>query len=270
VSVWIDGRRAKQIDVNDRGLHYGDGVFESMAVRGRRVRFLDWHLQRLFTGCSRLKIAAPPRAVLRAEIERVAGRGAYGVLKLIVTRGSGARGYAARALTGTRRILLGYPPPEVALAEPSPVRLRICRTRVAHHPELAGIKSLNRLESVLARTEWRGSQFADGLMLDRDDRVVCGTMSNVFLRVGNRLFTPRLDRCGVHGVMRRWVIQAAPHCGLKVREAQLGLGQLCRADEIFITNALIGILSVKSIARLAWRAQTFVAAQALRAELDAS
>jgi 4-amino-4-deoxychorismate lyase len=245
VSVWINGRSGRSIDHRDRGFQYGDGVFETMRVRRRRVRLLDYHLDRLFEGCARLKIRVPLRSALRGELERRAALRSDAVLKLIVTRGLGPRGYRpSGAESGTRVISLH---PLARAATPRAATVRVCRTRLGMNPDLAGLKTLNRLESVLARGEWRDARVWEGLMRDVDGNLVCGTMSNFFIKRGSFLLTPMLDRCGVAGVMRRWVLAQAGDLGLRALEGRLRWEELGEAEEVFMTNAVAGVVPVAVI-----------------------
>jgi 4-amino-4-deoxychorismate lyase len=246
VSVWINGRRGTKIDCRDRGLQYGDGVFESMRVRRGGVRLLDFHLDRLEAGCERLEIAVPVRRALQRELERAAKRRGEGVLKLIVTRGRGPRGYRPSGHERCTRILTAHALPAAASAA-APVRVRLCATPLGQNPRLAGLKTLNRLESVVARTEWRDARIWEGLMRDVDENIVCGTMSNLFMRSGSLLLTPALDRCGVAGVMRRWILQTAGQLRLRPLEGRIRWQDLSQAEEVFMSNAVVGLISVRSI-----------------------
>ena len=273
MSAWINGRRGTRIDYRDRGLQYGDGVFETMRVRRSRIRLLDYHLERLFDGCARLQIAAPPARDLRRELRRAAEQRSEGVLKLIVTRGaSSMRGYRPTGRERCTRILTLHALPRgVRAAESSPVRIRLCTTPLGLNPQLAGLKSLNRLESVLARSEWHDARIWEGLMQDVDQNVVCGTMSNLFLRRGSNLLTPLLNRCGVAGVMRRWVMETAGGLQLRAIERPIRWRDLRDAEEVFMSNAVVGLKSVAVIerGRQRLRPPLFDTANELRARLDA-
>jgi 4-amino-4-deoxychorismate lyase len=248
LSVWINGRQRKLLDSRDRGLHYGDGVFETMRVRRRRIRLLDFHLDRLCEGCRRLHIGCPERSSLHRELTRIATARREGVLKLIVTRGSGTRGYRPTGRERCTRIIALHALPRRILKDESrPVRLRICATPLAINPRLAGLKTLNRLDSVLARAEWQDARIWEGLMGDGDGNWVSGTMSNLFLRRGTVLTTPRLDRCGVAGVMRRWILDRAADLNLRTEEREVRWGDLRAAEEVFMSNAVVGIRPVRAI-----------------------
>jgi 4-amino-4-deoxychorismate lyase len=248
VSAWINGRKNAKIDCRDRGLQYGDGVFETMRVRRGRVRLIDYHVERLERSCRQLGIAGPSLRTLRQELARIAAPRREGVLKLIVTRGPGARGYRPTGRERCTRIVALHALPKAVLAEGStPARVRVCATPLGLNPGLAGLKTLNRLESVMARAEWSDARIWEGLMRDVDENIVCGTMSNLFLRRGSSLATPVLDRCGVAGVMRRWVLETAGALRLSPVERRIRWQDLSAAEEVFMTNAVVGVRSVGSV-----------------------
>jgi 4-amino-4-deoxychorismate lyase len=204
------------------------------------------HLERLARGCERLGIAAPAPGELQRQILGVAAEAERAVVKVLVTRGPAvARGYAAAEAAPPTRVMLRYPwePEDPRLGEKG-VRVRTATLRLAENPALAGLKHLNRLEQVLARREWSDGQVAEALMFSTSGTLVSGIMSNVFLVEGAALRTPRLDRCGVAGVMRRVVMREAAGAGIAVEETGLEVADVARADELFLTSALIGVRPV--------------------------
>ena len=248
IRAWVNGTPATQVDYRDRGLHYGDGLFETMRVDDGRIPLLALHLDRMLFGCDRLRIPAPARRTLQREILRAAADRPAAVLKLIVTRGIGERGYRApQPCHPTRLLICDDRPLRLAGDDGKRVRVRLCRTRLSENSALAGLKTLNRLDSVLARSEWSDPRISEGLMLDRDGHVVCGTMTNLFVGRNGQFVTPTLDRCGVAGVMRRWVLDTARVERISVREGRVSKVHLMRADEIFLTNAVIGIWTVGTV-----------------------
>jgi 4-amino-4-deoxychorismate lyase len=270
--VWVNGRRGRTVDARDRGLQYGDGVFETMRVRRHAIRLLDFHLDRLWRSCDRLSLPMPDPHRLRKHLEGAAAIRREGVLKLIVTRGVGARGYRPTGHERGTCVLSAYPlSRRASSAVAAPVSVRLCTLRLGTNPLLAGLKSLNRLESVLARAEWSDPRLWEGLVRDTDDHIVCGTMSNVFLRRGSSLVTPLLDRCGVAGVMRRWVLEQAGALGLRSSERRLRWPDLGRAEEVFVTNAVVGVVPVAAIhdGRARIRLDQHLTADALRRRLEA-
>jgi len=239
------------VAANDRGLSYGDGLFETMLLRNGSVRFLDAHLARLRQGCGRLAISYPGDALLGEEIRAVIGDAQQGVVKIIVTRGQGGRGYRPPDAVNATRVVSLHPEPEAA--EAGGIRIRTCETRLARNPLLAGMKHLCRLEQVLARSEWNDSDIAEGLMLDTEGELICGTSSNVFVVRNNVLTTPDLRFCGIHGVMRAQVLCAARDSSMQTAEEPLWPEDLSTATEVFLTNAVRGIRSVVACESLRWK-----------------
>ncbi len=248
----INGNPGDRISAMDRGLQYGDGLFESIALQEGRLLLWQRHMDRLHKGCDRLKIIMPDAVLLRDEAMNVCADHSTGVLKLIVTRGEGGRGYIAPSVTGARaeptRILTLYDWPDHPDKFSSDgINVRFCHTRLAENRRMAGIKHLNRLEQVLARNEWQDDQFQEGLMLSHHGDVIEGTMSNVFIVVDNMLYTPELENCGVKGIMRELVMELAVSMSIKVRESGISHQAVMTADEVFVCNSIIGIWPVKRI-----------------------
>ena len=249
LAMLVNGESSQVIPADNRGLQYGDGLFETALLVGGRVRFLDDHLNRLFTGCDRLGIERPEEQTLRSEIAEVTAETDRGVLKIIVTRGAGGRGYRPTGSMSSMRVVALHP------LNPAPkgaLRLRWCDIRLGRNARLAGIKHLNRLEQVLAQSEWREGEADEGLMLDTEGEVVCATSANVFAVRDGALITPDLRFCGVHGVMRAQVLKAAVKLRLAVSEEPLWPHDLVTASEVFITNAVRGIRSAASLDSLQW------------------
>ena len=244
--VLLNGTDAQQVSPFDRGLHFGDGLFETIACHRGRPRLLEQHLERLAAGCARLRIDAGDFRALGDEVCELAAGPDRALIKMVVTRGDAvARGYGPGGLEKATRITLRYPwPVESGHPGQDGVRVRICALRLGENPALAGLKHCNRLEQVLARMEWSDARIAEGLLFGRSGQLVSGTMSNVFLVTGPVLRTPRLDLCGVSGVMRRTVMRVATEAGWIVEECALREADLSRADEVFLTNARIGIWPV--------------------------
>ncbi|HKU15290.1 MAG TPA: aminodeoxychorismate lyase [Steroidobacteraceae bacterium] len=240
------------LSVEDRGFHYGDGLFESALLANGRVRFLEQHLRRLALGCERLGIEAPSAALLRSDVQRLSGSAQRGVFKIVVSRGTGPRSYRPSARSRPTRVVALYPPPPQPASEE--LALRWCATRLGRNARLAGIKHLNRLEQVLAQAEWHDEAVVDGLMLDTEGELISGTANNVFVVRDGALLTPDLRFCGVHGIMRAEVLLTARALGIAVHEEPLWPADVERASEIFLTNAVRGIRSISSLGSLRWSA----------------
>lgn len=250
----VNGQPGDSISASDRGLAYGDGIYRTLEARHGTPLLWHWQWQRLAADCAALRLPCPDEALLLREIASVAGKLEHAVVKIVLTRGVGQRGYAMPAACTPTRIVSasawgGYPAERAAQG----VVARWCDTRLAIQPRLAGIKHLNRLENVLARSEWTDPAIAEGLMLDMDGTVVEGTMSNLFIVRAGELITPLLDRCGVSGAMRACVIDTAANLGLQVRETRLSPDEVMAADEAFVCNSLAGIWPLRQLATRQWQ-----------------
>jgi 4-amino-4-deoxychorismate lyase len=246
--TWINGEQSRFLDAADRGLQYGDGLFETMAVFDGHPQLLEFHLARLERGTRRLKFPAVDLVQLEREIRLASASMGKGVLKLILSRGVSARTYRPPQDARLTRILYAGTWPAYPESNSSQgVRARVCEQRLAIQPALAGIKHLNRLEQVLARTEWSDPDIAEGIMLDTEDRLVGGSMSNLYLVRGGTISTPALHRCGVRGVMREQVRLACLGLEIAWNETDLSLQDALEADELFLSNALAGLWPVREL-----------------------
>lgn len=246
--VMINGRFDTCVEPSDRGFQYGDGVFTTMPVRSARAVLLRRHLLRLARDCGRLRIDCPDLEILAGEARRICRDCSQGILRIQITRGPGRRGYRIPESPRPTRVLSVHSSPvDQSGRSENGIVVRICRQRLGWNTALAGVKHMNRLEQILARAEWSDDVHAEGLMLDQDDNVVEGTMSNVFLVRGGRLLTPRLDRCGVEGIMRGLVLELAEQAGIPTEQGSIAVGDLAVADELFVTNSVIGLWPVVQI-----------------------
>jgi len=244
--ILIDGQPGTSIPVLDRGLQYGDGVFETIAIMDGRPLCLDAHLHRLGAGCRALGLPAPAAGVLTTEVLQVATGQSRAVLKIIVTRGGGGRGYQPpRDPVPTRIVSLHSWPAYPAEFRSTGIDALFCRSTLALQPALAGIKHLNRLEQVLARSEISATDCVEGFVSDTTGAIVEGSMSNVFLRRDNLLLTPDLKDCGVAGVVRAEILQRAGTLGLNARVQRVVRTDVPAADEVFFCNSIIGIWPVR-------------------------
>ncbi|MDD2723906.1 MAG: aminodeoxychorismate lyase [Methylovulum sp.] len=247
----VNGIASTTIDVADRGFQYGDGLFETIEIFNRQAVFLEQHLQRLQTGCARLYLPTPDTKLLVSEINKVctfAPVMGQAVVKLILTRGAGGRGYRQPDIIEPTRVISLHPFPDYPDSYPQQgVIARFCHTRLGLNPALAGIKHLNRLEQVLARAEWSDPGIQEGIMLDMNDHVIEGTMSNIFYVKNNVLYTAQLTQSGVAGVMRQIIIGLCTQNKLAVIEHHYTKADILSADEIFFSNSIMGIWPVRQI-----------------------
>lgn len=238
---------------DDRGLNYGDGLFETMRCVDGSIPLLDHHLDRLMAGCRSIRLDGVGRQDAQRAAATAARDAGEGIVKLIVTRGSGGRGYRPPRDCAPRLHASTHPLPEFPDDNYTRgVDVAICRTRIGISPDTAGLKHLGRLEQVLASAELT-DEFAEGLMLDETGAVVEGTRSNLFIGEDDVLVTPRLDRAGVAGVMRSVVMQEATNAGITMKVEDIDSARLARAGEIFLTNSVFGIWPVRSIPAVDWQ-----------------
>lgn len=249
----VDGQGNRGVDPADRGLCLGDGLFETIAIRGGRARFWDRHMARLARGCARLGLPAPDVATLERECTRLVADDPVGTLRLTLTRGVGPRGYAPPADPAPTRIL-AFHPGSAPATTPSPLQLRWCETRLAVQPRLAGLKHLGRLEQVLARAEWNDPCIDEGIMQSVDGRVIECTSANLFLVRQGRVITPDLADCGVAGVVRGVVLDTAADAGIETEVRDVARDEIAAAEELFVTSATRAIAAVGAVAERRYEA----------------
>jgi 4-amino-4-deoxychorismate lyase len=254
IVTWVDGAMTDQVPADDRGLQYGDGLFETLLIRGGRPRFLEAHLARLKAGCARLAIPFEQESAVRAEIAAACARAPLlAVLKIIVTRGSARRrGYAPDA-EAPRRVISLYESAPLAVELREGVNLIFATGTVAEHTGLAGIKHLSRLENVWATGEARAVGAFDALLRTASGTVISGAMTNLFVVRGGRVQTPPVDRAGVAGILRQVVLRECAALGIPAVEQAVSPEDLPAADEAFVTNARIGVVPVRRVGEHAVR-----------------
>ncbi len=245
---WLNLQAGADPGVNDRGFRYGDGLFETLRYYRGQWQLLDFHLQRLQLGCEVLEISFPADKIQaqlalavcylqERDLEEACGR-------LAVTRGDSDRGYAA--LCASPNLVLSLTPVSLLWREvPAPASLIRCELPLASQPRLAGLKHSNRLEQVLAAREVSREQADEGLLLNGQGEIVSAVSANVFGVFDACLLTPPLRACGVAGTVRRLILEElAAAAGMDVEEATLCWADLQQAEELFLTNSLVGIWSV--------------------------
>jgi len=255
--IWVDGVQASALPLPDRGLDFGDGLFETLLLQRGRLLYSELHLQRLRSGLQLLGfpacLAAVSEQLADVQAQLQAWRWSSAAVRLTLTRGQGPRGYAPPA-EATPRIVISATRLDVDHGEmPAPAALITAQTRWGCQPQLAGIKHLNRLEQVLAARERQLAGADEALMLDQRQCPVSVTAGNLFVLLGDTLHTPLLSECGIAGTRRSLVLgQWAPAIGLAVQETQLDLATLENADEVFYSNSLLGLRPVSSWGTCKW------------------
>lgn len=242
---FVDGDR---LAAGDRGLMYGDGLFETVRVVEGVAPLWQRHAARLAMSCERLRMPPPDMASLHAEILRLSAGLPDAVARITVTRGEGPRGYAPPPAPKATVVVAVAAVQLDAGAALHGIDVRMCETRLANQPLLAGMKHLNRLEQVLARAEWSDPAIIEGLMADQAGDLVCATAANLFAVFAGTLCTPPVDACGVAGVARAEILAVRP-----VVVSRMDLDRLLQADEVFLTSAVRGMLPVRRLGNRAWQ-----------------
>ena len=240
-------RNGQNVDpeiATDRSFLYGDGVFTTIVINEGVPLLLEQHLARLLRDCNRLKIdnvcVETIRASLFSSIEGIK----QAILRITISRSSGERGYLCQNPEPVVWTHISDGPADIEKHRTQGISLRLCHYRLTQNPYLAGIKHCNRLEQVLARNEWNNSDFQEGLMLDQDDNVIEGTMSNLFCIKGREIFTPDLTFTGVEGIIRQLIINITKQLSVPLTIENISIAMLKEADAIFVTNSVIGIWPV--------------------------
>ncbi len=244
---WINGQQHDALAPSDRGLQFGDGCFTTARAINGQVELLGWHIERLQQAAERLMLPAIDWAALEAEMVHAAQAVPLGVIKAILTRGSGGRGYSPHGCSHPTRIVSRstYPQHYLQWRERG-IHLALSPVALACNPMLAGIKHLNRLEQVLIRTHLDQTDADEALVLDTAGRLVECCAANLFWRKGKNVFTPDLSQAGVAGLMRRRVMSVLASSEYQLHQVAEPLETLASADEVMVSNALMPLLPVNS------------------------
>ena len=242
--VLINGAKQSKISIFNRNVQFGDGLFETCVVENKKILFWVNHFARLNRGCEQLKICKVDESVWLSDIKKALSLCSYDccVVKLILSRGESLRGYGFKDdIKPVRAVIIS----ELQQATFNhSFSLEYCQSGYDSNPKLAGIKHCNRLEQVLARAGLRSDE---GIMLDENHNVISVTQGNIYAIHGNTLTTPKLDKCGVEGTRRAVILDLAKLLGIRVKIDTLSTKELGQADEVFISNSIIGIQSISEI-----------------------
>ena len=243
----INGQSTERLAVNDRGGQFGDGCFTTARIVAGEIVLYSHHLARLKETCSRLAIPFNDWVVLVKEMRRLAQPHREGVLKVIITRGVGGRGYSAAGCQLPTRILNVSPyPTHYARWKDVGINLTLSPIPLGRNPYLAGLKHLNRLEQVLIRSHLEQTDADEALVLDSEGWVTECCAANLFWRKGHVVYTPRLDQAGVNGIMRQFCIRMLAQSPFSLVEVYAGLDEVMQADEIVVCNALMPVIPVRT------------------------
>ncbi|QTF08806.1 aminodeoxychorismate lyase [Brenneria izadpanahii] len=254
--LWINGRLQEQLAVSDRGTQFGDGCFTTARVRDGQIVWLDKHLARLQEAARRLMLPAVDWPRLSQEMGQAAQGRRDGIVKVILTRGQGGRGYGIQGCGSPTRIVMqaDYPAHYIRWREQG-IRLSLSPVALARSALLAGIKHLNRLEQVLIRIDLEQRSADEVLVLDTSGALVECCAANLFWRKGKRVYTPDLSYAGVDGVARRHIISLLADSDFELHIVSEPPETLADADEALICNALMPIVPVNQAQSWCYRSR---------------
>lgn len=249
---WVNGEQQQTIALGDRSFQYGDGCFTTMLVVAGQIQYWRYHQQRLENCLNALAIQHPDwvsvKQWLEIAIESVPSTVVKSGIKLHISRGVGGRGYSTGGFSTPNITISTFDfPAHYEEWQRNGIALGVCETRLGLNPLLAGHKHNNRLEQILTKSELESHGFADGVVLDLNGHITETSMANLFWLKEGTLFTPKLDLAGVAGVMRRHTIALADEAGTTVKQGYYTMPELLAADEVFITNSILGIAPVCAI-----------------------
>jgi len=242
--VIINGEEQSNISIFNRNMQYGDGLFETCVAKDNQILFWDKHLSRLNIGCDKLKIKKIEESIWLKDIKKALSLSSKKncIIKLILSRGNSQRGYSYPDDISPIKVVIVS---EMKKTQSKRFySLEYAQSGYYSNPNLAGIKHCNRIEQILARATM---QEDEAIMLDENKNIISVTQGNIYFIFGKRLLTPKLDRCGVVGSRRSLILELAKSIGLDIQEEEVSMIQAQKADEVFISNSLIGIQSVSSI-----------------------
>ncbi|RJG42257.1 aminodeoxychorismate lyase [Motilimonas pumila] len=263
----INGKAATDLPISDRATQYGDGFFTTAKIVEGEVQFWRDHVERLMLTSKALHIELPSVLDLFQEVQQLVQQHPDGVLKIMISRGQGGRGYSPAGCSKATRVLsISELPSHYTQWQQTGIELAVCEQKIASSPMLAGLKTLNRLEQVLLKREVELTGKEDGLVLAQDNTVVEATAANIFWYHQGTWYTPDLRQAGIKGIMRKQVLAACERANMPCQQGQYPLTDVLAADAVFICNSLMGLVPVKQCQQQSWT--DFTAIQRLQKEMD--
>lgn len=247
---WVNGQPASMISLSDRSFQYGDGCFTTILTKEGVVQQWPLHIERMQACLDLLAIKSPDWGQVKAWVDHAALKDTIAGIKLHVSRGEGGRGYNPIGVDSVTTTVSHFSYPSHYLDwQEKGVVLGICGHKLGIMPLLAGHKHNNRLEQILLRREMEHAGYQDGVVMNIYDHVVETTMANLFWSKRDVLYTPSLASSGVAGVARRMILKDAQERGIEVSIGEFSLNHLISADEVFMTNSILGLAPVRKIDR---------------------
>ncbi|MDO6426929.1 aminodeoxychorismate lyase [Thalassotalea sp. 1_MG-2023] len=239
----LNGIRTEDISIKDRGLAYGDGVFTTAKIVDGTILLLAEHIDRLKESCARIALSNIDWHALKAELVKQSTAFPLAVLKVMITAGTGGRGYSRIGVSKPNVIVMVHEFPKHYIDwHQTGVSIGIAKTQLGINPQLAGIKHLNRLEQVLIRKELDESDWQDLIVTDVQNNIVETSCANVFWIKNNAVFTPELGSSGVAGLLRTQAISQFS----KVKLVKAPIDALKEVDAMIICNSVMGYVPVEN------------------------
>ncbi|MGD8108992.1 aminodeoxychorismate lyase [Vibrio sp. TRT 17S01] len=245
---WINGMKTENHMVKDRSFQYGDGCFTTLLTRKGEPALWPCHVNRMNACLEKLSIPLPDWQQIESWVRQAALSDDKAGIKIHISRGEGGRGYSPQGVINPTVTISTFPYPELyADYRHQGMILGVCEQRLGLNPMLAGHKHNNRLEQVLLKAEMDNQGYVDGVVLDINEHVIETTMANLFWTKNDVLFTPDLTNSGVVGVMRAQVLEFAQANHWELLIGHFSLSDIENADEVFITNSILGVVPIKNI-----------------------
>ena len=242
--ILINGEEQSKVSIFNRNVQYGDGLFETCISKNNKILFWQRHLERLNLGCERLNIKKIQESTWISDLKKAFTLSSENncIVKLILSRGDSLRGYGyMEDITPVRIVIISE---KKKSAAKDIFSLEFSESGFYSNPNLAGIKHCNRLEQILARANLSSDE---AIMKDENENVISVTQGNIYLIYDGKLYTPKLDRCGVEGSRRSLIMGIARSLDIDAIESRISGDKLLQANEVFISNSVIGIQSVSFI-----------------------
>ncbi len=246
--LWLNGKLINQdhakISPADRGFLLGDGLFETILIKNGKLEFINQHLKRLYAGMNAIYIKIPyDMAQLSVAVVELLTATNFdnASIRITVTRGYACAG-SARGIT----INDNLNPTVMITATPyiktnhKPLSVMISQYRRNENSPLCQVKALNYLDNIMARNQAVMAGFDDAIMLNSKGNISCATVANIFIDIDGKIITPPLSDGALAGIMRQNIIDMAENTTNQVKQSTIKIDDLYKADEIFITNSLIG------------------------------
>ncbi len=241
-----DLQENQQVDLQDRGFQYGDGLFETMLLDNGEIKYWPEHYSRLHSSAKRLYISCPDKDWFEEKLRGYIDLNLRLVIKIILTRGSGGRGLKLPEKTQANVYLLKYGSPKTI--EYQPLKAIYSEITLPKNRNLAGLKHLNRLDYILATRQLKSrNQFNEALLFDEDDYIIESIINNFFFIKDGVVCTPSLETSGVNGIMRKLILKNLKQNGKAVKIGHYTRHDVVTADECFLCNSVQGIRPVTQI-----------------------